>query len=333
MSTPVYDCHSHYLPETLMAPLRRVTTGKDFGPALESASWDHVEEQIEQMDAYGVARAGITYSSFLEMAIDAAGLGRSRGVQLANDAMAEIQSRYPERLVGSAAFDVEGGRQAFGELRRALSALGLRILHMSTSYEGLYLDDERFWPAFEMAAEYGVPVFVHPAITPANWEQVMHRSVKGPLLLRGQVGMLLETALCIGRLAQGGVFDRFPDTRFLFCQLGGFIPFTAGRFESNYQNHRLRVEAGIVPPSSPAPVRLRDYFGRFWLDLHSVDGAAIACAARQVGIDRIVLGTDAPFRPLALGLRLAREALADSGLTDEEQRRVLCDNGRSLLGE
>jgi predicted TIM-barrel fold metal-dependent hydrolase len=331
-SPPVFDCHAHYLPENLMVPFRRAVAGREYASAFESSAWDHLDEQIDQMNACGVACSGLTFSAALETAIDAAGLSRAKGVQTANEAMAEAQARYPGRIVGSAAFDAQGGEAALAELRRALDSLGLRLIHMITSYDGLYPDHNRFWPVYEIAAEYGVPIFVHPSLSPANWEQLMHRSAQGPLLLRGQVGMLLDTTLCIGRLAQSGVFDRFPHTKFIFCQLGGFIPFAAGRFESGYQMHQYRVEKGNIPPSTPAPVRLRDYFGRFWLDIHSVDGPAIACAARQVGVDHLVMATDAPFRPLEMGLRLAMEALAESGLTAEEQRHIICDNGRALLG-
>lgn len=330
--SPICDCHSHYLPERLTAPLRRAIAGKEFAYGLQSSAWEHVDEQIDQMNACGVARAAVTYSGVLEMAIDAAGMRRSEGVRMANDQMAEIQARYPGRIACSAAFDVEAGEAGIPELRRALDELGLRVIHMSTSYNGLYLDDARFWPVYEMAAEKNVPIFAHPAVSPAHWEELMHRSAQGHMLLRGQVGMILDTTLCIGRLAQAGVFDRFPQARFLFCQLGGAIPFLGGRFESNHQMHRARVERGEIPATHPVPVRLRNYFGRFWLDIHAVDGAAIACAARQVGVDRLVMGTDAPFRPLEMGLRSALEALAESGLTLEEQQRIASDNGHALLG-
>ncbi len=331
-SPPVFDCHAHYFPESLMAPLRRAVAGREYAPNFQSPAWDHIDEQIDQMNACGVACSVLTYSAFLEMAIDAAGLSRPEGVRMANDAMAEVQARYPGRIVGSAAFDAQGGKAALAELRRALSSLGMKIIHMITSYDGVYPDDARFWPVYEIAAEYNVPIFVHPFECPANWSQLMHRSAQGPLLLRGQVGMLLDTTLCIGRLAQSGVFDRFPQTKFLFCQLGGFIPFAAGRFESSYQMYRYHIEKGNIPPSTAAPVRLRDYFGRFWVDIHSVDGAAIACTVRQLGIDRVVMGTDAPYRPLEMGLRLAMDALAESGLTADEQRHIIGDNGRELLG-
>jgi len=332
VTPPIFDCHAHYFPESLMVPLRRAAAGKEYGPNLQSSTWDHMDEQLAQLDACGVACSAMTYSAFLEMAIGAAGLSRSEGVRIANDAMAEAQACYPGRIVGAAAFDAEGGKGGLAELRRALDSLGMRIIHMMTSYDGLYPDDPRFWPVYEMAAEYNVPVFVHPFASPANWEKLMYRSAQGPLLLRGQVGMLLDTTLCIGRLVQSGVFDRFPQTKFLFCQLGGFIPFLAGRFDSAYLMHRYYVEQGKIPASAPVPARLRDYFGHFWVDIHAVDGAAIACAVRQVGIDRVVMGTDAPYRPLEMGVRLAMEALAESGLTAEEQRRILCDNGRALLG-
>ncbi|MBI2360504.1 MAG: amidohydrolase family protein, partial [Deltaproteobacteria bacterium] len=187
VTPPIFDCHSHYLPESLMGPLRRAVAGKEFAANLQPSAWDHMDQQIAQMNACGVACSGVTCAGLLEMAIDAAGLSRSDGVRMANDAMAEAQARYPGRIVGAAAFDAEGDKGSLAELRRALDSLGMRIIHMMTSYDGLYPDDPRFWPVYEIAAEYNVPVFVHPVAAPANWEKLMHRSAQGPLLLRGQV--------------------------------------------------------------------------------------------------------------------------------------------------
>jgi len=55
--------------------------------------------------------------------------------------------------------DVPG---AIMEIRRARRELGLNGIIINSHGRGEYLDDRRYWPMFEAAAETGAPVCIHP---------------------------------------------------------------------------------------------------------------------------------------------------------------------------
>ena len=69
--------------------------------------------------------------------------------RIANDEMAELVARYPERFFGAAAcLPMNDVDVAIGELDRAIEQLGLRGVQLYTDVQGIPLDDPRFRPFF-----------------------------------------------------------------------------------------------------------------------------------------------------------------------------------------
>jgi uncharacterized protein len=108
------------------------------------------KELLDQMDEAGVALAVVCP------------VDRCLAVhnQEGNDLMLEAVQRHPDRLVGMAAANPWYGQAAVRELRRALEA-GLAGLMLHSLYQGFRLSDPLVDPLLEVAAEYGVPVYVH----------------------------------------------------------------------------------------------------------------------------------------------------------------------------
>jgi aminocarboxymuconate-semialdehyde decarboxylase len=87
--------------------------------------------------------------------------------RIANDEMAELVVRHPERFIGAAAClpmnNVEG---AVEELERAIGQLGLCGVQIYTDVRGLPLDTPQFAPVFDRIAQLDVPILLHPVRGP-----------------------------------------------------------------------------------------------------------------------------------------------------------------------
>ena len=80
-------------------------------------------------------------------------------------------------------------------------------------HDGTIYDDERFWPVFEQAEEFGVPIYLHPSFA----SKAEHQRHAGNYDARTQAMLSMaswswhsETALHFLRLFSAGPFDRFP---------------------------------------------------------------------------------------------------------------------------
>ena len=105
----------------------------------------------------------------------------------------------------------------------------------------------------------------------------------------------------------------------------------AGRLDTNYEMYR----AVLGPEGANAlgvTRRASDYFGRFYVDIHSMDTPAIECALKTVGPERIVFGSDFPYNPPQVGIRYAKQRLAALDAPQSVKDAIARENGRTLLG-
>lgn len=323
----IIDCHMHYLPSPLLTALRDARAGTPMGPFL-GHPLDRLDEQLLVLDAEEIDTALLTYSMLLEPAIAAAGLSRADGVRLANDHLAAAVRAHPGRFLGAAAVDAASGEAALPELERALDTLDMRAVHLVTNYDGLFLDAPRFWPIYRLAEERGVAVVVHPT-GPKGWPAL--QAAMESDWIAAELGSPLDTTLSIARMIMRGVFDEFPRLKIAFCHLGGFMPMLAGRLDANYAMYR-QVLGAEGADALGVTRRASDYFGRYYVDIHSMDTPAIECALKTVGPERIVFGSDFPYNPPQVGLRYAKERLAALDAPTAVKERIAHENARVLLG-
>src|SRR5687768_13383478 len=83
--------------------------------------------------------------------------------RIANDEMADLVARHPDRFLGAAACvpmnDVDA---AIRELDRAVDELHLAAVQIYTDINGRPLDDPQFAPLFDRIAALGIPMLLHP---------------------------------------------------------------------------------------------------------------------------------------------------------------------------
>jgi aminocarboxymuconate-semialdehyde decarboxylase len=234
--------------------------------------------------------------------------------RLHNEAIAEVVAAHPAHFLGAAIIPLQAPDLAVKELER-VTRLGFRCVEIGSSVDGRDLDDPALHPVWEAAAALEVALFVHPAAPVLGAERV--RAYNLPLVL----GNPLETALTITRVIYGGLLDRWPRLRWCFAHAGGAFAFVVGRVDRGWH---VMAEGKAAVPRPPSA-----YAGRFWVDSITHSPVALRLVIDTHGADRVVLGSDYPFR---LGTEDPIAALAPAGLDAQARRRLLRDNALAFLG-
>ena len=213
--------------------------------------------------------------------------------RIANDEMAELVSRFPERFVGAAACipmsDIDA---ALRELDRAIGQLGFRGVQIYTDVQGRPLDDPRFAPVFDRVAALDIPVLLHP-VRGADRPDYPTEDASRFDTWR-VIGWLYDTVAAMSRLAFSGLFDRHPDIKIVTHHLGGFAPYASERIREGYDK---LLEAARAR-NEPVPLERHpyDYFHHFYADTITIGSvAALRCGLGFFGVDRVMFATDMPF--------------------------------------
>jgi predicted TIM-barrel fold metal-dependent hydrolase len=104
-----------------------------------------VEELIAEMDEAGIQHAVLRAWAAPE------------GWIITNDEIAALVQRFPDRFLGLATVGPRRPVEATGELRRAVSDLGLRGLHMLPWMWNLPPNDKHYYPLYVACVDLGIP--------------------------------------------------------------------------------------------------------------------------------------------------------------------------------
>ena len=286
--------------------------GATFNRGLTPHAFDPAR-RIEDMDQTGIAVQVISLAppTFCYWAPPAAG---AEWHQLQNDAIAEIVARHPARFVGAGGLPLQAPDLAVKELERVATRLRFPAVEVAASVEGRDLDHADLAPVWEAAAALGVAVLVHPQAPVAGDARVRIDN------LTQVVGFPLETALCMTRVIFGGVLDRWPAIRWCFAHGGGAFPYILPRLDKGWHVVEQAHRAIPRPPS--------EYARRMWIDSLTQSPRVLAFALEVFGAERIVLGSDYPFK---LGVDDPVRELEPLALDATTRRRLAEVNARELL--
>jgi len=84
----------------------------------------------------------------------------------ANDELAEACRKHPKRFAGFAGFavlPVLEPEAAADELERTVRDHGFLGALVNNTTDGIFYDDEKYWPTFERAWQLDVPIYLHPS--------------------------------------------------------------------------------------------------------------------------------------------------------------------------
>jgi len=327
------DAYCHILPQKYRAAVDKILAKRDqklntsrYARAVPALA--DLDARFRLMDSFPGYMQVLTVSapSVTEIA------GKKEAVELArmaNDEMAELVDRYPERFAGAIACAplnaVDAGLQ---EVQRAIEDLRLRGAEIMSDIGGRPVDSDEFMPLYEMMEAYNLPVFIHPR------KEMNVPDYEGEKISKYRIwtklGWPMATAMAMTRLVYGRVLERYPELKVVTHHCGGVIPFVAGRLDWSDDFNEMRMGHRDIFLKRNA----LDYYRRFYLDT-AVNGntPALECGLAFSGIDRFIFATDVPFDNQG-GYRLVRDTM-DSiermGLNETDLKKVYQDNAISLM--
>jgi len=329
----IIDVYNHILPKKYQETLEKKVTGRE--SSLPSSNWAKtyptlidLEARFRIMDAFDEYIQVITIASPPTYSIADPPLA-IKLCRIANDELAELVHRYPDRFAaGIATLPMNDPEAAVAEAVRAIKDLRLRGVEIYTDICGKAPDAPEFMPLYEKMEELGRPVFIHPRglMSTPDFEDEEFSKYR----LWTKLGWPYASAMALCRLVYSGVMERFPGLKIVTHHCGGMIPYVAGRLDwADDVNEMLMGQRDI-----DLKEHALEYFRRIFYDT-AVSGntGALQCARAFAGLDQMVFGTDLPFGN-QLGRRLIRqsiEAVERMGLNDEEKRKIYQDNAIKLL--
>src|SRR5437016_3996384 len=254
--------------------------------------------------------------------------------RLANDGMAEVVAKHPDRFPGFvASLPMNNPEAALREIDRALDDLGATGVQVYTNVAGRPLDLPEYQPVFDRMAQRDLPIWMHPARPAAFADYAGEQRSKYDMWWA--FGWPYETSVAMGRLVFSGIFDRHPELRIITHHMGAMIPFCAGRVGGGLEQLGTRSDD---PDDGAALGRLArrpiDYFRLFYGDT-ALFGAwhAMESGLAFFGAERILFGTDMPFDP-DKGPGFIRDTIAameKMRASDAERAAIYEGNARRLL--
>jgi len=250
-----------------------------------------------------------------------------------NDELRLLVDDHPARFVSAFGYVPVDDQEAAVEELDHLVELGLPGFEIYTHVAGRPLDHANVLPILEQAFERDLCVLLHPARGPERSDYASE--IRSEYELWQILGWPYDTTVAMVRLVLSGIFDRHPDAVVIAHHLGGMVPFFQSRLRHGLDQLGSRTDgdeyAHALDPEAGHPV---DRLRRMHCDTAVNDSAAVDCAARFFGPERMLFGSDMPFDSVGgrIYIRSALEAIDASGLAPEEKRAVLEGNARALLG-
>ena len=257
--------------------------------------------------------------------------------RIANDGMAEIVAKRPDRFPGFvASLPMNNLPATLAEMTRAIEQLGARGVQIFTNVLGRPLDDPDFAPIFERMHAYDLPIWMHPTRGPGMSDYATEKKSKYEIWWL--FGWPYETSAAMARMVFSGFFDRWPRLKIITHHMGAMVPFFEARIALGMDQMGTRTSdedlTVLVKQMNARGRRPVDYFRMFYNDT-SVNGSrsAIRCGLDFFGIDRCLFGTDCPFDPEGgpVFIRETIKAIDGLELSSADRAKLYLGNAQHML--
>ncbi len=303
------DVFAHLLPPKYFAALQqKARPGLDFHREADNLANTRIDIRLRVMNRYPDVVQVLTIS---QPPVETVAEPRQAVelARLANNELAEIVNRYPDKFIaGVACLPLNDIDASLKEADRAINELHFRGVQIYSNVDGEPLDAPKFRPLYEKMAQHGLPIWIHPR---------MGESGDKPLF-----GWPYETSDSMLRLVSSGVLCDYPDIKFITHHCGAMVSFFEQRIRWLFP-----LEFSATGIRNPV-----EQFQKFYCDT-AVYGstAALMCAYKFFGADHLLFGTDTPLGP-KYGLTLRTiESIGRMDVPDGDKDKILTQNAVNLL--
>lgn len=249
--------------------------------------YGNIQKRLENMDRHGITKQILSAPVCTQL------LPKKEAsiVAYANDELAEIVRKYPDRFGAFAVLPWKNTAASVKELDRAITKLGFQgvVLAGRASGKDAFLDDKSFWQILEAAESLNAPIYIHPAAPMASVQKCYYDGLGDRLSARLSLygwGWHNETGIQVLRLILSGVFERFPKLQVIAGHWGEMVPFFLSRLDQALLQSVTRLERTITETFREnvyvTPSGIFDYPQlKFCIDV--------------LGADRIIHSVDYPF--------------------------------------
>jgi predicted TIM-barrel fold metal-dependent hydrolase len=316
------DCQSHLFAPELVALMEKrkadpVVFTKAGARYLRMGDWLRkilplyldLDAKLATMDANGIA---LTALSINDPGPEWFGKDGPAVAQMANDFVAAIVRKHPERFFGLCVLPLQNIKAALAELDRCVQRLGMKGILLYTNLAGRFPDEPEFRPLFAHAAELDLPVLLHPA------KPLTTDVVKG-YEMTSSLGNMFDNTIALTRIIMSGLLDEFPKLKLVCPHLGGTLPYIIGRLDHQTQVLKRGPKYLTRAPS--------EYLRQVWLDIVSPLPLAMKFGYEFMGADRLLFASDHPW----VEPKLISDGLQSLKLPAAIETKIFKDNARSLF--
>lgn len=320
------DIHAHYYPKSYCDLVG--SEGKQFGGQFtcnaSSFSFQtpagglgplplkfiNVDERLADMDASGVDMQALSLS--VPMAYWADRAFNAKLARTWNVAASSVHQQHPTRFIVLATLPMLNPHDAIDELEHAAELPGVRGVYTGTNINNRDLDDPLFESIFARIEQLDLPVFLHP-------QQTVGGARLGDFYLSNLLGNPFDTAIAGSHLILGGMLDRHPGLQITLPHAGGALPILMGRIDAGWT---------VRPETRRLAQKPSSYLRRFSYDTVSHSGPVLDFLIQNIGIDRLVLGSDYCFD---MGYEQPVTFLDRLALPPDQKNLILGGNAAKLL--
>ncbi len=285
---------------------------------------DFTGMRLREMDKGGVEKMILSLNAPAVQAI-ADAKQATDVARRANDLLAEVVRKKPDRFAGFAALAMQDAEAATGELARCiddLSLVGALVNGFSETGDPanlLYYDLPQYRPFWRAVEKLDVPFYLHPRnpLPGAIPGYQGHNWLLGP-----NWAFNAETSVHALRLIASGLFDEFPKLKIVLGHLGEGIPALLWRLD--HRNGWMKA-----PHKYAAKHGVADYFRKhFWLTTSgNFSTAALNNAVAEMGADRVMFSIDWPFEAIDEGCAWLDRA----DIAPADKTKIARDNAVALF--
>lgn len=317
------DFFTHAVPQSYKKALGKVAPHLEAHTGLVPTLFD-MDQRFRIMDRYEGMKQVVTFAGTAALILNDPDLAVDFS-RRANDSMAELVAKYPDRFAaGVASVPTTDADAALSELERAVEKLKLKGLQLFTPIKGRPMGLKNSGLLLEKMAAYDLPVWIHPMkpVVRSDYENYFIDHV---------FGWPFESVASMTSLVLDGLFERCPRIKIITHHCGATAPFFDGRIAEAYHSsgtiHGMKHEGSLTRP-------LTDYFKMFYGDTALSGGTAgLMCGYELFSADHIVFATDMPY-DAEFGARNMRQTLAAverMAISEREKEMIYSENAIALL--